>query len=93
MFEFRKAQKQAIIQILTAIKEGKTDIFVQAPTGTGKSLIALELAKIAYERKGWNSFILTSEKLLQAQYEADCSLKYDLRYENTISISGVDNYT
>jgi Rad3-related DNA helicase len=93
MFEFRTAQRQALIQILTAIKEGKTDIFVQAPTGTGKSLIALELAKIVYERKGWKSFILTSEKLLQAQYETDCDQKYDLRYESSVSISGVDNYT
>ena len=92
MFEFRKAQKTALIQILTAIKQGKTDIFVQAPTGTGKSLIALELAKILHERKGWKAFVLTSEKLLQAQYERDCEIKYDGRYSNAASISGVDNY-
>lgn len=93
MFEFRKAQRQALIQILTAIKAGKTDIFVQAPTGTGKSLVALELAKILYEKRDWKSFILTSEKLLQAQYETDCTTKYDGRYESAVSISGVDNYT
>lgn len=93
MFKFRRAQEQALIMIIKAIKAGKTDILVQAPTGTGKSLIALELAKILYERKGWKSFILTSEKLLQAQYERDCEHKYDHRYANAASISGVDNYS
>jgi len=92
MLEFRQAQQRAIIEIIKAIKAGKTDILVQAPTGTGKSLIALELAKIMHERKGWKSFILTSEKLLQAQYERDCAYKYDNRYSNVVSISGADNY-
>lgn len=92
MLEFRQAQQRAIIEIIKAIKAGKTDILVQAPTGTGKSLIALELAKIMHERKCWKSFVLTSEKLLQAQYERDCAEKYDGRYSNAASISGVDNY-
>jgi ATP-dependent DNA helicase DinG len=92
MVEFRQTQQRAIIEIIKAIKAGKTDILVQAPTGTGKSLIALELAKIMHERKGWKSFVLTSEKLLQSQYERDCSGKYDRRYESAASISGIDNY-
>lgn len=92
MTQFREAQQKAIIQVLKAIKAGKTDILLQAPTGTGKSVIAMELAKILYDRKGWKSFILTSEKLLQAQYERDSQTKFDSRYENVASISGIDNY-
>ena len=92
MTEFRPSQQKAIIQVLKAIKAGKTDILLQAPTGTGKSLIAMELAKILYDRKGWKSFILTSEKLLQQQYEKDSQEKYDRRYKDLVSISGIDNY-
>ena len=88
----RPIQKTAIDQILFAIQNGKTDIFVQAPTGTGKSLIALELAKKLNEIYDWDSFILTSEKLLQQQYESDCKTKFAERHSHVQSISGIDTY-
>ena len=90
--ELRPIQEEAIRLVLSAIDEGKTDILVQAPTGVGKSLIALELAKIL-EGRGEQSFILTSEKLLQQQYEDDCAGKFAPRHSDKVSISGVDNYS
>ena len=88
----RPIQKNAIEKIMSAVQNGKTDIFIQAPTGTGKSLIALEIAKLLNERYNWDSFILTSEKLLQQQYESDCQTKFAERHSHVQSISGIDTY-
>lgn len=89
--KLRKAQTQALQNILTAIKNGKRDIFIQAPTGTGKSLIALEISKILGE-SGKTSYILTSEKSLQQQYENDCAGKFCESHSDVVSISGIDTY-
>ena len=89
--QLRPIQEKAIQEILQAIQDGKTDIVVQAPTGVGKSLIALEVAK-ALEERQMRSFILTSEKLLQQQYEDDCKGKFAPRHSTAVSISGIDNY-
>lgn len=86
--KYRKIQSDAIDQILNAIRQGKTDIFVEAPTGSGKSLIALELSK----KLNGKSYILTSERSLQAQYESDCQTVYKENHKDTPSISGIDNY-
>jgi ATP-dependent DNA helicase DinG len=91
MVQLRDIQTEAIAKVLAAVKKGKTDILIQAPTGVGKSLIALELAK-HFEEQGLNNFILTSDKLLQQQYEDDCAGKFNERHGNVVSISGIDNY-
>ena len=70
--------------MIAAIESGKTDIFIQAPTGTGKGIIGLELAKM------FSSYLLTSEKSLQQQYEDD-TIRFD-DYTRTKSICGVDTY-
>ena len=80
----RKIQKAVIQRVKKAIAEGKTDIFINAQTGTGKGLIGLEVAA------DFDSYILTSEKSLQAQYEAD-AIKYDA-YNDAKSICGIDTY-
>jgi Rad3-related DNA helicase len=93
MVKLRDVQVDAISLILDAINKGKTDIFVQAPTGTGKSLIALELAKeFSQDETGTGTFILTSDRLLQQQYEDDCSGKFSQRHSDVVNISGIDNY-
>jgi len=90
--QLRQLQIDAIKKVLDAIKNGKNDILIQAPTGTGKSLIALEIAKLLNEHYKWDSFILTSEKLLQQQYENDCQNKFAERHIRVQSISGIDTY-
>lgn len=91
MIQLREVQAEALRKVVSAIKSGKTDILIQAPTGVGKSLIALELAK-KFEEMGSSSFILTSDKLLQQQYEEDCAGKFKDRHGEVVSISGIDNY-
>lgn len=88
----REAQKEALREIQAAIENGKHDIFIQAPTGTGKSLIALELSKLL-KANGQKSYILTSEKSLQQQYESDCKGKFLKHHSDVTSISGIDTYT
>ena len=80
----RPIQEKVIQKVIDAIAAGKTDIFIQAPTGTGKGLISLELSK------QFSSYILTSEKSLQQQYEDD-TLRFH-EYESVKSICGVDTY-
>lgn len=63
--KLRNLQSHAIDSIEKSIKNGAKHIFVQAPTGTGKSIIALELAK----RFKKESYILTADFFLQQQYE------------------------
>lgn len=80
----RPIQTKVIEKVMAAIADGKTDIFIQAPTGTGKGLIGLELSQ------DFSSYILTSEKSLQQQYEEDTT-RFD-KYVKVKSICGVDTY-
>lgn len=82
--KLRPIQEKVIEKVRAAIEAGKTDIFISAPTGTGKGLIGLEIAK------NYSSYILTSEKSLQQQYEDDTT-RFDA-YEDVKSICGVDTY-
>lgn len=81
----RQIQIKVIEKVREAIANGKTDIFIQAPTGTGKGLIALDLSR------DFTSYMLTSEKSLQKQYEEDCE-RYNV-HKPAKSICGIDTYT
>ncbi len=59
-FEYRKYQKQAIKKIFDAINCGK-NIFINAPTGTGKTLNALFPALKALRGKNAKIFYLTAK--------------------------------
>lgn len=63
---FRPGQREAIEQARDAFAEGKRFVVVEAPTGAGKSAIAVTLA-----REARSAFILTAQKLLQDQYLRD----------------------
>jgi ATP-dependent DNA helicase DinG len=82
--KLRPIQEKVIKRIEEAIEAGKTDIFIEAPTGTGKGIIGLEISKF------FSSYILTSEKSLQQQYEEDTFRFND--YSPVKSICGVDTY-
>jgi Rad3-related DNA helicase len=88
-FRFRKGQLEAIVDIIHTFFKGERNLYLlDAPTGSGKSVIAMVVAGFLtkYQMRG---YILASDLSLQAQYEADfrqCNLSWG-------SIKGVDNYT
>lgn len=65
-FAPRSAQIEIINDIEKAIKRGKKYIFVQAPTGVGKSAIS-----VAIGRYFDSAYICTSQKSLQNQYTTE----------------------
>lgn len=63
---FRQGQREAIEAAQDAFKRGKRFVVIEAPTGAGKSAIAVTLA-----RQANTSYLLTAQKLLQDQYSND----------------------
>ena len=45
-FQYRPGQKEAVCDILYAWLNGTDDVILDAPTGTGKSIIALSVAGV-----------------------------------------------
>ncbi len=64
--EYRPGQKEAIDAARQAFKDGKRFVVIEAPTGSGKSGIAVTLA-----RESGSAYIVTAQKLLQDQYVSD----------------------
>ena len=70
-FKFRKHQKETIISIISNIlnSENKNPChMVEAPTGSGKSLINIISAGVLDEYYGFTSYILCSDLFLWEQY-------------------------
>jgi ATP-dependent DNA helicase DinG len=63
---YRKGQKEAIDKAREAFKKGKRFVVIEAPTGSGKSAIA-----VTFAREAKSSYILTAQKILQEQYVRD----------------------
>lgn len=78
-FRFRKGQLEAIVDIIHTFFKGERNLYLlDAPTGSGKSVIAMVVAGFLtkYQMRG---YILASDLSLQAQYEADfrqCNLSW-----------------
>ena len=88
-FSFRSQQKEVILDIVKAFFEGNCNLYLlDAPTGSGKSIIAMTVAGFLTEFK-MRGYILASDLMLQNQYEKDL-FRYRLEWG---SIKGVDNYT
>ena len=77
---YRKGQKEAINQARMAFEAGKRFVVIEAPTGSGKSAIAVTLA-----RESNSAFILTAQKVLQDQYHQD--------YPDLAIMKGRSNYS
>jgi len=87
-FKWRRGQKEVIEQIIKTFLEKKYNtIIVEAPTGSGKSLLAMASAYIFNVMKN-KCYILTSEISLQDQYEQDIE-KFKLDWG---SVKGLDHY-
>lgn len=70
-FTFRNHQKESIISIIENIvskKENHTHV-IEAPTGSGKSIMILVSAGVLSEYYGMTSYILCSDLFLFSQYE------------------------
>lgn len=63
---FRAGQGEALESAREAFAEGKRFVVVEAPTGAGKSAIAVALA-----REAKSAYVLTNQKILQDQYVTD----------------------
>lgn len=69
-FEFREYQKETIVNIVYNIanRKNKTQL-IEAPTGSGKSLLNIISAGVLAEYYGLTSYILVSDLYLWKQYE------------------------
>lgn len=87
-FKYRDNQRETIIDILNFYTEHPDGLYLlDAPTGSGKSIIAITVAGVlSFEKK--TGYILASDLSLQEQYESDIE-KFSLPWG---SIKGVDNY-
>lgn len=87
-FTFRKGQLETITDIVSTFFEGEKNLYLlDAPTGSGKSIIAIIVSGFlsSFNMKG---YILASDLSLQSQYEReirDLNLGWGC-------IKGVDNY-
>ena len=87
-FAFRDGQREIIEAICNSyIEDPNATLVVDAPTGAGKSLIAMWSAHILKEL-GNRGYLITSDLSLQDQYESDF-YRLGLRWP---SVRGVDNY-
>jgi len=87
-FTFRKGQRETIETIIQTYQEDpEATVVIDAPTGTGKSIIAMWCAWI-FKEMGKKGYLVTSDLSLQDQYESDLK-KLRLRWP---SIKGIDNY-
>lgn len=68
--EFRPHQEEAILQILESFDDHK-NVILNAPVGSGKSLISYVIAKYLEDNKDEKSYMYTSTILLQQQYLRD----------------------
>jgi len=87
-FQWRKGQKESILEIIEAYDNGTKTVILDCPVGGGKSAIALAVSYIL-NKKNKSGYILSSEIALQEQYETDFK-KFRLDWG---SVKGIDNYT
>lgn len=90
-FKFRKGQRETIVKICSIYLDNpESSVILDAPTGTGKSIIAMWVSVILNQltKRG---YIITSDLALQTQYESDIDLMLADRFRIP-SVKGVDNY-
>ncbi|MBI3628367.1 MAG: ATP-dependent DNA helicase, partial [Candidatus Rokubacteria bacterium] len=79
-FTPRPEQARLLRELEPAVESGKGVLLVEAPPGVGKSHVAMALA-----RWSGDAYLLTSQKLLQDQYEREFGGAIQL-------VKGRDNY-
>ena len=76
-FRFRLNQKEAIAYIIMSFFYKKDNFVLQAPTGSGKSIIALLVADVLNYYFGLKGYILVSDLGLLRQYKTDIENSFD----------------
>lgn len=78
---------KALAEWLPSVRDTITPSFMgcDAPTGVGKSFLAIALARAFYAKTGKQVWIVTQNKMLQAQYMKDFP-------ENLFELKGLSNY-
>lgn len=89
VFSYRPGQKEAVCDILYAWLHDADDIILDAPTGTGKSIIALSVAGVLNKYFHKEGYILISDLSLMEQYDRDLT-KY---FPSWALLKGQQNYT
>lgn len=87
-FKFRPNQREVILDVLDFYDENPEGLYLlDAPTGSGKSIIAMCIAgTLSYKKK--RGYVLASDLSLQDQYTNDFN-RYNIDWG---TIKGVDNY-
>lgn len=88
-FEFRQHQLNAIKQIVENVISKTKQTVLEAPTGSGKSVIGIIAAYVLYKLYGKKSYILVSDLSLFDQYENDIR---NLHVNCFGCIKGKENY-
>jgi ATP-dependent DNA helicase DinG len=70
----REKQRSVLLEIESALKAGYKNIFLEAPTGFGKTPVAVTVA-----RYFGSSHICTATKDLQAQYKRDFAFLFEVK--------------
>ena len=88
-FKFRPKQKETIIDIIHSWLNNTTDVILEAPTGSGKSIVAITVAGVLSEYFNKRGYILISDLSLLEQYKNDI----DLYLPTWAVIKGQQSYT
>lgn len=88
LFMYRPGQKEAVCDIIYNWLHDADDIILDAPTGTGKSIIALSVAGVLNKYYRKTGYILISDLSLMEQYDRDLT-KY---FPNWALLKGQQNY-
>lgn len=86
MQQYRDGQKEAIEFAAKAFNSGKRIVIIEAPTGSGKSAVAMTLADMVH-----SAYYLTITKILQDQLTADFGEQSDY-YDPIIDLKGRNAY-
>ena len=70
-FKFRDKQLETAVSIIWSWFKGSKDVILDAPTGSGKSYIAMIVAGVLSDYFGKKGYILISDLSLLKQYEDD----------------------
>lgn len=70
----REKQRSVLLEIESAVKSGYRNVFLEAPTGFGKTPVAITIARYL-----GSSHICTATKDLQAQYRRDFPFVFEVK--------------
>ena len=87
-FKFRPNQKETIVDIICQWKNGTKNVILNAPTGSGKSYIALIIGGVLSKYFGKKGYVLISDLSLLQQYYDDV----DMYFPNWGVIRGQQTY-